>query len=182
MPSPTDREKHNKEGGWNGGLSQTTERFESNLTAVDPVTGEIKKSVHLRYMARQGDADAVRRHIGPDARSDDTELITAHVRRIEVRRTEIAVTLLSQDDASSDDTTTSVLAVPWSKSPHRRRRDVIALEDGSPAAVLPIRSDARVKLVIAIARGRQWLSEIETGTATIDASPHGRPAASATSA
>ena len=44
-----DREKHNKERGWNGGLSQTTERFESNLTAVDPVTGEIKKSVHLRY-------------------------------------------------------------------------------------------------------------------------------------
>src|SRR5580693_8986106 len=30
-----DREKHNKERGWNGGLSQTTERFESNLTAVD---------------------------------------------------------------------------------------------------------------------------------------------------
>jgi site-specific DNA recombinase len=112
--------------------------------------------------------DAVRRHIGPDAPSDDTELISAHVRRIEVRRTEIAVTLLSQDHASNDDTTTSVLAVPWSKTPHRRRRDVIALEDGSPAAVLPIRSDARVKLVTAIARGRQWLSEIETGTATID--------------
>jgi site-specific DNA recombinase len=112
--------------------------------------------------------DAVRRHFGPDAPSDDTELINAHVRQIEVRRSEIAVTLLSRDHASTDDTTTSVLAVPWSKSPHRRRRDVIALEDGSPAAVLPIRSDARVKLVTAIARGRQWLSEIETGTATID--------------
>jgi len=44
-----DREKHNKERGWNGGLSTTTERFESNLTAVDPISGEIKKSVHLRY-------------------------------------------------------------------------------------------------------------------------------------
>jgi hypothetical protein len=127
MPSPTDREKHNKEGGWNGGLSQTTERFESNLTAVDPVTGEIKKSVHLRYMTRQGDADAVRRHIGPDARSDDTELITAHIRRIEVRRTEIAVTLLSQDDASSDDTWRRIGAVrsvplarfPLGVIPHR---------------------------------------------------------------
>jgi site-specific DNA recombinase len=107
-------------------------------------------------------------HIGPDAPNDDTELIIACVHRIEVRRTEIAVTLLRQDHASNDDTTSSVLAVPWSKSPHRRRRDVIALEGGSPAAVLPIRSDARVKLVTAIARGRQWLSEIETGTATID--------------
>jgi len=44
-----DREKHNAERGWNGGLAQTTERFESNLTAVDPVTGDVKKSVHLRY-------------------------------------------------------------------------------------------------------------------------------------
>ncbi len=44
-----DREKHNAQRGWNGGLSQTDERFESNLTAVDPLTGEIKKNVHLRY-------------------------------------------------------------------------------------------------------------------------------------
>jgi alcohol dehydrogenase (cytochrome c) len=44
-----DREKHTKERGWNGGLSQTNERYESNLTAVDPLTGEIRKSVHLRY-------------------------------------------------------------------------------------------------------------------------------------
>jgi site-specific DNA recombinase len=58
--------------------------------------------------------------------------------------------------------------VPWSKTPHRRRRDVIDPEGASPAAVLPIRADSRVKLVTAIARGRQWLSEIETGTATID--------------
>jgi site-specific DNA recombinase len=33
---------------------------------------------------------------------------------------------------------------------------------------LPIRADSRVKLVTAIARGRQWLPEIETGTATVD--------------
>jgi len=44
-----DREKHNAQRGWNGGLSQTDERFESDLTAVDPVTNEVKKSVHLRY-------------------------------------------------------------------------------------------------------------------------------------
>src|ERR1700675_2695266 len=34
--------------------------------------------------------------------------------------------------------------------------------------VLPIRCDTRTKLVTAIARGRQWLSEIEAGTVTID--------------
>jgi site-specific DNA recombinase len=58
--------------------------------------------------------------------------------------------------------------VPWSKTPHRRHRDVIAPEGSSRTQVLPIRSDTRTKLVTAIARGRQWLSEIETGIATID--------------
>ncbi len=44
-----DRDKHNAQRGWNGGLSTTEDRWESNLTAVDPLTGEIKKTTHLRY-------------------------------------------------------------------------------------------------------------------------------------
>jgi alcohol dehydrogenase (cytochrome c) len=44
-----DREKHTKERGWNGGLSQTPDRWESNLHAADPLTGEVKKTIHLRY-------------------------------------------------------------------------------------------------------------------------------------
>ena len=44
-----DPEKHSKERGWNGGSYSTGERYESNLTAIDPISGEIRKSVHLRY-------------------------------------------------------------------------------------------------------------------------------------
>jgi alcohol dehydrogenase (cytochrome c) len=44
-----DREKHTKEKGWNGGLATTTERWETDLKAVDPLTGETRKSVHLNY-------------------------------------------------------------------------------------------------------------------------------------
>jgi alcohol dehydrogenase (cytochrome c) len=44
-----DREKHSKERGWNGGLVHTADRWESNLTAADPLTGEVKKTIHLRY-------------------------------------------------------------------------------------------------------------------------------------
>src|SRR5271168_5166069 len=106
--------------------------------------------------------DAVRRHIGHDAPIDNTELITTYVRQIEVRRTEIAISLLSEDHASEDEKDNPlVLTVPWSKTPHRRHRDVIAPEGSSRAAARPIRSDTRVKLITAIARGRQWLSEIE---------------------
>jgi hypothetical protein len=47
--------------------------------------------------------DAVRRHIGPDAPADNTELITTYVRQIEVRRTEIAISLMSGDHASEEE-------------------------------------------------------------------------------
>ncbi len=49
-----DREKHNKERGWNGGQVHTSERWESDLTAADPLTGEVKKTVHLRYANYSG--------------------------------------------------------------------------------------------------------------------------------
>jgi alcohol dehydrogenase (cytochrome c) len=49
-----DTEKHNKEKGWNGGSVKTADRYESDLTAADPVTGEIRKSVHLRYANYSG--------------------------------------------------------------------------------------------------------------------------------
>jgi alcohol dehydrogenase (cytochrome c) len=44
-----DREKHTRERGWNGGSYTTDERLESNLTAIDPTTGDIRKNVHLPY-------------------------------------------------------------------------------------------------------------------------------------
>jgi len=43
--------------------------------------------------------DSVRRHIGHDAPVENTELVTTYVRQIEVRRTEIAISLLSDDHA-----------------------------------------------------------------------------------
>jgi alcohol dehydrogenase (cytochrome c) len=44
-----DTTKHSAERGWNGGAFKTADRYESDLTALDPVTGEVKKNVHLRY-------------------------------------------------------------------------------------------------------------------------------------
>jgi alcohol dehydrogenase (cytochrome c) len=44
-----DRTKHNAERGWNGGNATSVGRMEGNLTAVDPVTQEIKKNLHQRY-------------------------------------------------------------------------------------------------------------------------------------
>jgi hypothetical protein len=46
--------------------------------------------------------DAVRSHMAHDAPIDNTELITTHVRQIEVRRTEIAISLPSRGNATDD--------------------------------------------------------------------------------
>ena len=54
MTVTVDRTKHNAERGWSGGDWTSSERFETDLTAVDPVTQEIKKSIHLRYPNRSG--------------------------------------------------------------------------------------------------------------------------------
>jgi hypothetical protein len=122
---------------------------------------EIERTINGKMPADRG-------HIGPDAPGDDAELITTCVHRIEVRQTEIAISMLSEDPLS-DDTTPSLVTVPWSKPAQRRHRDVIVPEGASPTEGRAIRADARVKLITAIARARQWLSEIEAGTATIDA-------------
>ncbi len=39
---------------WISGSASTTERYESNLTAADPITGEVKKTIHLRYPNASG--------------------------------------------------------------------------------------------------------------------------------
>jgi alcohol dehydrogenase (cytochrome c) len=43
-----DTNMHSRAVGWNGG-KHVADRLESNLTAVDPLTGEIKKNIHLPY-------------------------------------------------------------------------------------------------------------------------------------
>lgn len=57
-----------------------------------------------------------------------------------------------------------VISVPWRKISARRRREIIVPSTADPADVRPIRADTRVRLVTAIARGRLWLSQLQTGT------------------
>jgi alcohol dehydrogenase (cytochrome c) len=42
-------EMHSKEKGWNGGTFKDADRYESDLIAADPITGETRKKIHLRY-------------------------------------------------------------------------------------------------------------------------------------
>jgi hypothetical protein len=66
--------------------------------------------------------DAVRRRIGHDAPIDNTELITTYVRHIEVRRTEMVISLLREDQASEDEKDNPLVPVEQdaSSTPSRR--------------------------------------------------------------
>jgi alcohol dehydrogenase (cytochrome c) len=75
-----DHEPRIKGKSWTAGSASTTERYESNLTAADPVTGEIKKTTHLRYPNASGTLATAGRLIflgladGTVAAYDDTTL------------------------------------------------------------------------------------------------------------
>src|SRR5215475_4546542 len=54
MNVAVDRTKHNAERGWAGGEWTSSERFETDLISVDPVTQEVKRRTHLQYPTRSG--------------------------------------------------------------------------------------------------------------------------------
>jgi len=128
---------------------------------------------------------AVQRHIDDNDTQEDTrQLIRAYVTRVEVRPAELANTLAASVAAAAvagstaqvpgsdsrtshgdqhDGASPAILIVPWTKPPGKRRREIIAPNQGRGATSQPIRADYRARLVTAIARGRLWLSQIETG-------------------
>jgi DNA invertase Pin-like site-specific DNA recombinase len=129
---------------------------------------------------------AVRDHLKQSVRTDDRDLISTHLIRVEVHADHLAVELKAptqrlqadgrepqptsiskhgkQQDA--DDIDPAVLLVPWQKNPSKRRREIIVPTSASPRDFRPIRAETRVALVTSIARGRRWLDEIVTGNVT----------------
>ena len=127
---------------------------------------------------------AVRDHLKDSVRTDDRDLISTHLIRVEVHADHLAVELKGltgtapkgdrrparhgshdkQQDADGIDH--AVLLIPWQKNPSKRRREIIVPVSASARDLRPIRAETRVTLVTSIARGRRWLDEIVTGKVT----------------
>ena len=93
----------------------------------------------------------VRDHLKPSEPIDDRRLILTHVAHVEVQMDQLVIHLAEPP---------STLAVPWRKTPARRRREILLPEGIRPEQARPIRSETRARLVAAIARGRRWLDEL----------------------
>ena len=106
----------------------------------------------------------LRKHLNDFASNTDRGLVHDSIARVDVQAEQLAVTLARKTDQEAEGTA-DVLHVPWKKTGMRRRREILA-----PAStgrdVRPIRSETRVALVTAIARGRRWLDELVTGAIT----------------
>jgi site-specific DNA recombinase len=115
-------------------------------------------------------ASAVREHLADRTESDDRDLIRNHVDRVDLQADQLAIELRAANasgnprDALDDDRI--VLRIPWTKTPMKRRREIIVPVSVSAHDVRPIRTETRATLVAAIARGRRWLDEIVAGTVT----------------
>jgi len=94
---------------------------------------------------------SVRDHLKPAQPIDDRSLVHTHVARVEVQPGRLVIQLAAPP---------STLEVPWQKIPARRRREILLPEGIRPEQARPIRSETRVRLVAAIARGRRWLDEL----------------------
>ena len=101
------------------------------------------------------------------AQADDHGVVIAkQLVRIDVHKDRLMVRFKSAGTEESHSTDGQLLSIPWQKPPSRRSRQIL-IPLGIPRnEVRPTRIERRARLVNAIARGRRWLDEIISGSAT----------------
>jgi hypothetical protein len=102
------------------------------------------------------------------ARADDRGVMIAEqVDRIDVHKDRLIVRFKSAgNEEGYPSTDGQLLSIPWQKPPSRKSRQILIPLGVPRNKVRPTRIERRARLVNAIARGRRWLDEIVSGSAT----------------
>ena len=123
-------------------------------TAIEDL---IVKSVNEHLVAQHGQLSS------SSAQADDRGVMLAEqVVRIDVHKDRLIVRFKS---AGNEEGSVS-LSIPWQKPPSRKSRQILIPLGVPKNEVRPTRIERRARLVKAIARGRRWLDEIVSGSAT----------------
>src|SRR5258708_5654940 len=126
-----------------------------------PIEDIIVKSVNEQLVAHPGQPSSGSTH------ADDRGVIAEQVVRIDVHKDRLIVRFKSAGtEEGSDSTDGQLLSIPWQKPPSRKSRQILIPLGVRRNEVRPIRIERRARLVNAIARGRRWLDEIVSGSAT----------------
>jgi DNA invertase Pin-like site-specific DNA recombinase len=125
---------------------------------------------------------ALRKHLKVQSNTKvDKDLVSTYVARVDVKQDQLAVQLSGKPDQQDgkedqalsrkrgvhDHANPNIMVIPWRKPPSKQPREIILPAGGSSHRdSRPIRSETRVRLVTAIAKGRRWLDELMAGTVT----------------
>src|SRR5262249_59441140 len=121
------------------------------------------------YLARSNTAAA-------EASSADQPNIRSMVARIEVCNGHLALWLMHPGEEGRGETTdppapleeNSPLLIPWTKPPAKRFKEILLPASSAKSRARPMKAERRTALIKSIARGRAWLDEIVSGTASIE--------------
>jgi hypothetical protein len=132
----------------------------SRVPAAD-IEAVIAKSLDAHLIAQKEKPAFGATHAG------NRDAILEQVARIDVRKDRLTIRLRSGDaEETSEAAEGPLLSIPWQKPPSRRARQILLPHGVPKSEVRPTRIERRARLVSAIARGRRWLDEILSGTAT----------------
>jgi site-specific DNA recombinase len=133
----------------------------SRIPATD-IEDIIVKSVNEHLVAQRDQPTSGSAHA-----DDRCVMIAEQVVRIDVHKDRLIVRFKpAGTEEGSHSTDGHLLSIPWQKPPSRKSRQVLIPLGVSRNEVRPTRIERRARLVGAISRGRRWLDEIVSGSAT----------------
>jgi hypothetical protein len=122
---------------------------------------EIEQAITSALQKHLADNNIEKGIKGEQIRFDRTTLASL-VSRIEVQSNQLVVSLKPTDRS----TEAATLSVPWQKPPSKRFRKILLPNGALREHIRPDRTERRLRLITAIARGRRWLDEIVSGSIT----------------
>jgi DNA invertase Pin-like site-specific DNA recombinase len=133
----------------------------SRIPATD-IEDIIVKSVNEHLDAQHDESTS------PSAQAGDRSVMIAEqLVRIDVHKDRLMVRFKSAGNEEGPHSTAGrLLSIPWQKPPSRKSRQILIPLGVSRNEVRPTRIERRARLVNAIARGRRWLDEIVSSSAT----------------
>src|SRR5260221_1686835 len=132
----------------------------SRIRATD-IEDIIVKSVNERVGAQHN------RSSSSSANADNRGVIAEQVVRIDVHKDRLVVRFKSAGaEEGSHSTDGQLLSIPWQKPPSRKSRQILIPLGVPRNEVRPTRIERRARLINAIVRGRRWLDEMVSGSAT----------------
>jgi hypothetical protein len=94
----------------------------------------------------------------------DNAFARSLIERIEVQQNRLVVQLKQDPDNPADEDHATIV-LPWTKPPSKRARSILR-PTSAKLRLRPMKLERRATLVAAIARGRHWLHELVTDSAT----------------